>query len=50
LDGIRVEMDGQKRPLNEFATVTVKDGKDLLVTCYEESVSRYRHVTILALS
>lgn len=32
-------MDGQKRPLNEFATVTVKDGKDLLVTCYEESVS-----------
>ncbi|GAA5970001.1 hypothetical protein JCM3765_007273 [Sporobolomyces pararoseus] len=38
LDNIRVETEqGEKRPLNEFATVSVKDGKDLLVTCYEES-------------
>ncbi|KAK4052994.1 hypothetical protein OIO90_004118 [Microbotryomycetes sp. JL221] len=37
LDGLRVEMDGDKRPLLEFATVSVKDGRDLVVTCYDES-------------
>ncbi|GAA6010897.1 hypothetical protein JCM11491_004590 [Sporobolomyces phaffii] len=37
LDNIRVESPEGKRPLNEFATVSVKDGKDLLVTCYEEA-------------
>ncbi|KPV76869.1 uncharacterized protein RHOBADRAFT_42082 [Rhodotorula graminis WP1] len=30
LDNVRVETPEGKRPLNEFATVTVKDGKDLL--------------------
>jgi ribosome recycling factor len=38
LDNVRVDSPEGKRPLNEFATVSVKDGKDLLVTCYEESV------------
>jgi len=38
LDNVKVETPEGKRPLNEFATVSVKDGKDLLVTCYEESV------------
>lgn len=38
LDGIRVESEGKRRPLSEFATVTVKDGKNLVVTVYEESV------------
>lgn len=33
-----MEFEGKKRPLSEFATVSVKDGKDLLVTVYEESV------------
>ncbi|GAA6012642.1 hypothetical protein JCM10207_009066 [Rhodosporidiobolus poonsookiae] len=37
LDNIRVDTPEGKRPLNEFATVSVKDGKDLLVTCYEEA-------------
>ncbi|GAA5901987.1 Rrf1p [Sporobolomyces salmoneus] len=37
LDNIKVETPEGKRPLNEFATVSVKDGKDLLVTCYEEA-------------
>ncbi|GAA5924998.1 Rrf1p [Sporobolomyces koalae] len=37
LDNIRVDSPEGKRPLNEFATVSVKDGKDLLVTCYEEA-------------
>ncbi|KAK4701881.1 ribosome recycling factor, partial [Phenoliferia sp. Uapishka_3] len=37
LDSIRVESEGRKSPLAEFATVSVKDGKDLLVTVYEES-------------
>ncbi|BGP45474.1 hypothetical protein JCM10450v2_001293 [Rhodotorula kratochvilovae] len=36
LDNIRVDTPEGKRPLNEFASVSVKDGKDLLVTCYEE--------------
>lgn len=39
LDKIRVdEGDGQKRPLSEFASVSVSGGKDLLVTVYQESV------------
>jgi len=38
LDNVRVETPDGKRPLNEFATVSVKDGKDLLVSCYEEAV------------
>lgn len=33
-------MEGKKRPLSEFATVSVKDGKDLVVNVYEESVSQ----------
>ncbi|GJN88037.1 hypothetical protein Rhopal_000993-T1 [Rhodotorula paludigena] len=37
LDNVRVETPEGKRPLAEFASVTVKDGKDLLVTCYEEA-------------
>ncbi|CEQ39071.1 SPOSA6832_00585 [Sporobolomyces salmonicolor] len=37
LDNIRVDSPEGKRPLGEFATVSVKDGKDLLVTCYEEA-------------
>ncbi|GAA5871924.1 hypothetical protein JCM8547_003305 [Rhodosporidiobolus lusitaniae] len=37
LDNIRVETPEGKRPLNEFAAVSVKDGKDLLVSCYEEA-------------
>ncbi|GAA6060290.1 hypothetical protein JCM10212_002931 [Sporobolomyces blumeae] len=37
LDNIRVDSPEGKRPLNEFATVSVKDGKDLLVSCYEEA-------------
>ncbi|KAL8276164.1 hypothetical protein RQP46_011422 [Phenoliferia psychrophenolica] len=36
LDNIRVESEGSKRPLAEFAAVSVKDGKDLLVSVYEE--------------
>jgi ribosome recycling factor len=31
-------MEGQRRPLGEFATVSVKDGKALLVTVYDEAV------------
>ncbi|TNY23340.1 ribosome recycling factor-domain-containing protein [Rhodotorula diobovata] len=37
LDNVRVETPEGKRPLNEFASVSVKDGKDLLVSCYEEA-------------
>ncbi|GAA6053682.1 hypothetical protein JCM3770_001694 [Rhodotorula araucariae] len=37
LDNVRVETPEGKRPLNEFASVSVKDGKDLFVTCYEEA-------------
>ncbi|KAM0746253.1 ribosome recycling factor [Meredithblackwellia eburnea MCA 4105] len=37
LDGIKVDHEGTRSPLNEFATVTVKDGKDLLVTVYDEA-------------
>ncbi|GAA5902801.1 hypothetical protein JCM5296_002885 [Sporobolomyces johnsonii] len=36
LDNIRVDSPEGKRPLGEYATVSVKDGRDLLVTCYEE--------------
>lgn len=45
LDSVRVEMDGKKRPLSEFATVSVKDGKDLVVSVYEESVSTHSATT-----
>lgn len=38
LDGVKVENDGVRAPLAEFATVSVK-GVDLLVTLYDESVS-----------
>jgi len=38
LDNVRVETPEGKRPLNEFASVSIKDGKDLLVSCYEEAV------------
>ncbi|GAA5867681.1 hypothetical protein JCM3774_003373 [Rhodotorula dairenensis] len=37
LDGVKVDTPEGKRPLLEFANVSVKDGRDLLVTCYEES-------------
>ncbi|GAA6035009.1 hypothetical protein JCM8097_002141 [Rhodosporidiobolus ruineniae] len=37
LDNIRVDTPEGKRPLNEFAAVSVKDGKDLIVNCYEEA-------------
>ncbi|KAM0792045.1 hypothetical protein ACM66B_004753 [Microbotryomycetes sp. NB124-2] len=37
LDGLKVEMDGERRPLLEYASVSVKDGRDLSVTCYDES-------------
>ncbi|KAK4048761.1 hypothetical protein OIV83_004527 [Microbotryomycetes sp. JL201] len=37
LDGLKVELDGERRPLLEYASVSVKDGRDLLVTCYDES-------------
>lgn len=40
LDKIRVDDgEGQKRPLNEFASVSVQGGKDLIVTVYQEDVS-----------
>ncbi|GAA5885034.1 hypothetical protein JCM6882_007203 [Rhodosporidiobolus microsporus] len=37
LDNIRVETPEGKRPLNEFAAVSVQGGKDLVVNCYEEA-------------
>lgn len=37
LDGVKVDTPEGKRPLLEYANVSVKDGRDLLVTCYEES-------------
>ncbi|BGP53528.1 hypothetical protein JCM8202_002732 [Rhodotorula sphaerocarpa] len=37
LDGVKVDSSERKRPLLEFANVAVKDGRDLLVNCYEES-------------
>lgn len=38
LDGVKIDTPEGKRPLLEFANVSVKDGRDLVVTCYEESV------------
>lgn len=46
LDSIKIEVEGKRHPLAEFATVSVKDGKDLVVTVYEESV---RLVSLLVL-
>jgi ribosome recycling factor len=47
LDGVRVDIgDGKKRPLGEFANVSVKDGKDLVVTVYEEDVSPFPLVPV----
>lgn len=37
LDGVKIDTPEGKRPLLEFANVSVKDGRDLVVTCYEES-------------
>ncbi|BGP19025.1 hypothetical protein JCM10213_009265 [Rhodosporidiobolus nylandii] len=37
LDNIRVNTPEGKRPLNEFAAVSVQGGKDLVVSCYEEA-------------
>ncbi|GAA5829015.1 hypothetical protein JCM11251_004098 [Rhodosporidiobolus azoricus] len=37
LDNIRVDSPEGKRPLNEFAAVSVQGGKDLIVNCYEEA-------------
>ncbi|GAA5973268.1 hypothetical protein JCM11641_003042 [Rhodosporidiobolus odoratus] len=37
LDNVRVETPEGKRPLNEFAAVSVQAGKDLVVNCYEEA-------------
>jgi len=40
LDKIRVDDgEGQKRPLNEFASVSVQGGNDLIVSVYQEDVS-----------
>ena len=39
LDKVRVDDgEGQRRPLNEFASVTAKGGKELIVTVYQEDV------------
>ncbi|BGP22235.1 ribosome recycling factor [Rhodotorula toruloides] len=37
LDNVRVDTAEGRRPLNEYAAVSVKDGKELIVTCYEPS-------------
>ncbi|BGO88935.1 hypothetical protein JCM10020v2_000555 [Rhodotorula toruloides] len=37
LDNVRVDSPEGRRPLNEFAAVSVKDGKELIVNCYEPS-------------
>lgn len=42
------EGDGHKRPLNEFASVSVKDGKDLLVTVYQEDVRHFLDAVIVS--
>lgn len=40
LDDIRVTYEDEARPLREFANVTVKDGRELWVTVYDEGYLR----------